>query len=65
MIKKLNRVRYHVISEPLAGQMESGDQYLVKELDHSVLIAVADGLGHGVEAAFAAKKSYSSNRNLC
>lgn len=51
------RIRYHVICDPIHGETECGDQYLVKELSTSVLIAVADGLGHGSEAAFAAKKA--------
>ena len=35
---------------------ESGDQYLVsRTADGGVLVAVADGLGHGPEAASAAK----------
>lgn len=57
MSHHLNRIRYHVLSESFPGEIECGDQYLVKELHDSVLIAVADGLGHGSEAAFAAKKA--------
>lgn len=53
----LNRVRYDVIWEPLAGEIVCGDQYLVKELNDSILIAVADGLGHGNEAASSAMKT--------
>lgn len=51
------RVKYHVVSEALAAETECGDQYLVKEWNDSILIAVADGLGHGSEAAFAAKQA--------
>jgi negative regulator of sigma-B (phosphoserine phosphatase) len=49
------KVLYGVKVEPLASEKECGDQYCVKEVEHSTLIAVADGLGHGEEAAFAAK----------
>lgn len=52
-----SRIKYHVVYEPYVGEKECGDQYLVKELTDFVLIAVADGLGHGSEAAFAAKKA--------
>jgi len=34
---------------------ESGDQYLVRQHPDGVLVAVADGLGHGPEAATAAR----------
>jgi hypothetical protein len=34
---------------------ESGDQYLVKCLPEGVMVAVVDGLGHGPEAAAAAR----------
>jgi hypothetical protein len=39
----------------LTGQEESGDGCLVKRLNGSVVLAVIDGLGHGQEAAAAAK----------
>ena len=39
----------------LAGEMESGDLHLVKPLRTGVLVAVVDGLGHGAEAALAAR----------
>ena len=39
---------------PLAGEPEAGDQCLVKATPTGVLIVVADGLGHGSEAAQAA-----------
>ena len=48
-------VDWGVASRALPGQEESGDLYLVKVLPHQVLIAVVDGLGHGEEAAYAAK----------
>ncbi len=39
----------------LPGQSESGDTYIVKHFDNGVLVGVVDGLGHGNEAAIAAK----------
>lgn len=52
----LTRAKYTVHFEALAGETECGDQFFVKELPDSLLIAVVDGLGHGPEAAYAAKK---------
>lgn len=40
---------------PLPGETECGDQYLVRQLAHGHLLAVADGVGHGEPAAAAAK----------
>lgn len=40
---------------PLPGEKESGDRYVVKHRTNGVLVAVVDGLGHGPEAAAAAK----------
>jgi len=42
------------------GQVQSGDRYMVKSFEDGVLVAVADGLGHGVEAAAAADAAVSS-----
>jgi phosphoserine phosphatase RsbX len=39
----------------LAGQSESGDLHLVAPVSNGVLVAVVDGLGHGEEAAAAAR----------
>ncbi|MDE3058351.1 MAG: SpoIIE family protein phosphatase [Bacteroidota bacterium] len=39
----------------LPGQTESGDMYVVKQFDDGMLVGVVDGLGHGGEAAAAAK----------
>lgn len=43
----------------LPGQTESGDRHLVRQRPGSVLIAAIDGLGHGDEAAAAAKTAVS------
>jgi len=40
---------------PLPGQDVSGDSLLIKSFKNGILIAVVDGLGHGYEAAAAAK----------
>lgn len=40
---------------PLPGQAESGDRHLVAPTSDGALVAVVDGLGHGSEAAEAAK----------
>ena len=39
----------------LAGQSESGDRYVYETFTDGVLLALVDGIGHGPEAAAAAK----------
>ncbi|MEL7568439.1 MAG: SpoIIE family protein phosphatase [Dehalobacterium sp.] len=46
---------WSVAVQKLAGETESGDLYLVKPFPDSTLVAVIDGLGHGTEAAKAAR----------
>ena len=41
----------------LPGQEESGDRHAIVPLPHGALVAVIDGLGHGREAAVAAKRA--------
>jgi serine phosphatase RsbU (regulator of sigma subunit) len=48
-------IEYGVAGRPFAGETESGDQHAVIQSPNGTLIAVADGLGHGREAALAAK----------
>jgi len=43
-----------VASKPRTGEKESGDRCVVVEQSNGALLAVADGLGHGAEAALAA-----------
>ena len=43
----------------LPGQTESGDRHLVRHTEDGVLIAAIDGIGHGEEAAHAAKVATS------
>lgn len=47
----------------LPGQTESGDHCLVTSTDHGSLVAVIDGLGHGHEAAHAAKRAITAIRD--
>jgi serine/threonine protein phosphatase PrpC len=44
----------------LAGEAESGDLHLVKPVPVGVLVAVVDGLGHGAEAAQAARAAVTT-----
>lgn len=39
----------------LAGQSESGDRYVYETFPDGILLALVDGIGHGPEAAAAAK----------
>lgn len=48
-------IDWGVATLTLAGQDESGDLHLVKPFPNGVLAAVVDGLGHGDEAAAAAR----------
>jgi negative regulator of sigma-B (phosphoserine phosphatase) len=48
-------VHWGVATLALAGQTESGDLHLVAPVAQGVLVAVVDGLGHGEDAAAAAK----------
>jgi hypothetical protein len=48
-------IQWEVGQLTLKGQKKSGDGCLVKVLECSVVVAVIDGLGHGEEAAAAAK----------
>src|SRR5260370_24291054 len=52
-------VEYGVAKFVLPGQGESGDQHLVRCGRNGVLIAAIDGIGHGEEAANAAKTAVS------
>ncbi len=52
---KTERLEWGIASYPLSGESESGDLYIVQPHPHGVLVGVVDGLGHGSEAAYAAK----------
>ena len=49
-----------VSMRPLPGEAESGDHYVVKANQNGAVVAVIDGLGHGTEAADAAKLAVST-----
>lgn len=46
---------YSVCARNFPGESESGDHFAVVPRSHGLLIAVVDGLGHGFDAALAAK----------
>lgn len=48
-------LQWGVATRMLAGERASGDRHLIKFLPDGALIAVVDGLGHGVDAAHAAE----------
>ena len=48
-------LRVSVASRALQGEAESGDFYVAVKTDTGMVVAVIDGLGHGVEAAAAAR----------
>jgi anti-sigma regulatory factor (Ser/Thr protein kinase) len=50
------------IVKPVAGETLSGDAWAVAERDGSIALIVADGLGHGVDAARASAEAISAFR---
>ena len=48
-------IHWGVATLAMQGQSESGDLHMVKPVKDGVLVAVVDGLGHGEEAAAAAR----------
>ena len=50
-------IDWGVAASVLSGERESGDQHLVAPFPGGVLVAAIDGLGHGPEAAVAAKRA--------
>jgi serine phosphatase RsbU (regulator of sigma subunit) len=48
-------LEWAVATKTLPGETQSGDLFLVKSLSSGALVAVVDGLGHGGEAAAAAR----------
>jgi serine phosphatase RsbU (regulator of sigma subunit) len=53
-------IHWGVATLALEGQTESGDLHLVQAVKDGVLTAVVDGLGHGEEAAAAARLAVST-----
>jgi len=56
---KAPQAEYGVAEFILPGQTESGDGHLVRCSQNGILAAVIDGIGHGEEAAIAAKAATS------
>jgi hypothetical protein len=54
-LQKQELIEWGVASRPLGDAAVSGDLHLVNPFDGGVLLAVIDGLGHGAQAAEAAK----------
>jgi phosphoserine phosphatase RsbX len=57
-------IHWGVATLALAGQRESGDLHLVAAVRDGVLVAVVDGLGHGEEAAAAARLAVKTLERL-
>jgi negative regulator of sigma-B (phosphoserine phosphatase) len=53
-------IEYGVATLALPGETESGDLHLVKRVGRGVLVCVVDGLGHGAEAAMAAREAVAT-----
>jgi anti-sigma regulatory factor (Ser/Thr protein kinase) len=51
-----------IMARPLAGEPESGDDAVFLRHEETVLVAVADGLGHGVEARAASRGAITAIR---
>lgn len=49
-----NKICLGVIARPIHGETECGDDWLVVVHDEQIVLAMADGLGHGPQAAAAA-----------
>lgn len=56
---RVSQVEYGVAKFILPGQGESGDSHLVLCSENGILLATIDGIGHGEEAANAAKVATS------
>src|SRR5882762_163907 len=53
-------IEWGVATLALPGEAQSGDLHLVQPAGTGVLVAVVDGLGHGVEAATAAQAAVAA-----
>lgn len=54
---RVGPIEYGVAALTLRGQAECGDVCLVREVDGGALVVVMDGLGHGADAAAAAREA--------
>ena len=57
-------IEWGVAAAALAGQTENGDDYVVEPFADGILAAVVDGLGHGREAAAAARLAVATLRQF-
>lgn len=55
--QKTPGLEWGVAIAPLKGEVLSGDSYIVRAIKDCILIAVIDGVGHGDEAAEAARRA--------
>jgi negative regulator of sigma-B (phosphoserine phosphatase) len=53
-------IEWGMAARNMKGQTGSGDSHLIRSFPNGILVAVIDGLGHGHEAAIAAKKAVAS-----
>jgi len=53
-------IEWGVASLALPGEAQSGDLHFVKQVGKGALVAVVDGLGHGAEAATAARAAVTA-----
>jgi len=51
------RIETGIANRALPGEMESGDKHVICPFPQGVLVAAIDGLGHGAEAALAARQA--------
>jgi phosphoserine phosphatase RsbX len=56
----MSLIEWSVVEEPLPGQKQSGDRYVVKTSPEGALLAVVDGIGHGEDAAHSAELAVSA-----
>jgi len=50
-------IDWSVAERTISGERVSGDSYLIKPFEQRILVAVIDGVGHGDEAAKAARRT--------
>lgn len=59
-VRTASLIEWGVATVALPGEAESGDLHLVKRVGRGVLLCVVDGLGHGAEAAAAARTAIAT-----
>lgn len=56
----IDRLDWGFAGQALADEQESGDGFLIRKIPDGCLIAVADGLGHGPDAAAATRTALAT-----